>query len=250
MIYIMYVCFLALLYDVLLELENADDLESIVKKLRRAFDLLVMKVENTLKAKNMMRDVKKFINRKLHNIHFEEEQQMAEYRQKLQQIQDVDSLFDEFLLKFYFISYLNYVLLKEISTLAEDQSIANKFEKYEELYVKLISKATFKDIISGFRQNPDLKPRAPIGLPEIIFHLEDCWQNKSLSNFIDESDLPHFESFLLRELRENCIIITYVVFPSVLSDVLEYLESSAVQQKFQEMGVSIELPEDLSRNKG
>ena len=243
-------CFIALLYDVLVEVENADDLESIVKKLQKAFDFLVMKVENTLKAKNMMADVKRFINRKLHNIHFEEEQQMAEYRQKLQQIQDVDSLFDEFLLKFYFISYLNYVLLKEISTLAEDQSIANKFEKYEELYVKLISNATFKKIISTFRQNPGIRPTAPIGLPIIIFHLEDLWQNKSLSNFIDESGLPHFESFLLHELRENCIIMTYAVFPLVLSNVLEYLKSSAIQQKFQEMGVSVELPEDLSKNKG
>ena len=246
----MYVCFIELLNDVLVGLENADDLKSIVEKLQSAFDLLVIKVEDTLKTKSVsLRDVKKFIDRKLHNICIEEEQKMAEYRQKLRGIQDMDSLFNDFLLKYYFISYLNYVLLKEISKLSEDEIIANKFEKYEEMYVKLISKATFKDIISNFCQNPNLKPTAPIGLPIIIFRLEDHWQEKTLSNFADESDLPHFESFLLRELREKCIIITYAVFPSVLSDVLECLTSSAVQQKFQEMGVSVKLP-DLSRNKG
>ena len=246
----MYVCFIEVLTNVLMEVENAEDLKLIVEKLRSAFDLLVMKVEDTLKTKNIsLRDVKRFINRKLHNIRIEEEQKMAEYRQKVNIIQDMDSLFDDFLLKYYFISYLNYVLLKEISALVEDQSIASKFEKYEELYVKLISKATFKDIISTFRQNPGIKPTAPIGLPEIIFHLEDHWQNKSPSNFIDESGLPHFESFLLHELRENCIIMTYAVFPSVLSDVLEYLKSSAVQQKFRKMGVNVELPEDLGKNK-
>ena len=46
-------CFIALLNDVLVEVENADDLKSIVEKLQSAFDLLVMKVEDTLKAKNI-----------------------------------------------------------------------------------------------------------------------------------------------------------------------------------------------------
>ena len=244
----MYVCiFIALLNDVLVKVEKADDLKSIVEKLQSAFDLLVMKVEDTLKAKNVrLHDVKKFIDRKLRRINTD----VGEYRQKLQGIQDLDSLFDDFLLKYYFISYLNYVLLKEISKLSEDDLIARKFEKYEELYVKLISKATFKDIISAFCQNPDLKPTAPIGLPIIIFRLEDHWQDKSFSNFRNKFDLRKFESFLLRELKENCIIITYAVFPSVLSEVFEYFKSSAVQQKLQEMGVSVELPEDVSRNKG
>ena len=243
----MYVYFVALLNDVLMKVENADDLKSIVEKLQSAFDLLVMKVEDTLKTKSVsLHDVKKFIDRKLRRINTD----VAEYRQKLHGIEDLDGLFDGFLLKYYFISYLNYVLLKEISKLSEDDIIARKFEKYEELYVKLISRATFKDIISVFCQNPDLKPTAPIGLPIIIFCLEDHWQDKSLSNFADESNLPHFESFLLHELREKCIIMSYAVFPSVLSDVLEYLKSSAVQQMFQEMGVSVELPEDLDRNKG
>ena len=234
-----------------MEVDNAEDLKLIAKKLQREFDQLVTKVENTLKAKNIgVHDVKRFVNRKLHNIRIEEEQRLAEYRQKLYGIQDMDSLFDDFLLKYYFISYLNYVLLKEISALAEDEIIASKFEEYEKSYVKLISRGTFKDIVSIFHQNSDLKPTAPIGLPIIIFRLEDHWKEKSLSNFVDESDLPMFESFLLHELRENCIIITYVVFPSVLSDVLEYFKSAAVQQMFQEMGVSVELPEDLDRNKG
>ena len=149
-----------------------------------------------------------------------------------------------------FYGYLNYVLLKEISELAKDRDIARKFEEYEKWYVKLISKATFKDIMSIFYQNPDLKPTAPIGLPIIIFHLEDHWKEKSFSKFRDKFNLRKFKSFLLRELRENCIIITYAVFPSVLSDVLEYLKSSVVQQKFQEMGVSVELPEYPGKHKG
>ena len=162
-----------LLDNVMKEINNAEDLKLIAEKLWRKFDELVVKVESELRTKNFsVHDVKRFINRKLHSIRPEEEQLLEHYRQKLHGIQDMDSLFDDFLLKYYFISYLNYVLLKDICKRANITS-------------------------------------------------------------------------LFGELRENCIIITYAVFPSVLSDVLEYLKSSAVQQKFQEMGVSVELPEDL-----
>ena len=46
MIYIMYVCFIALLNIVLVEVENTDDFKSIVKKLQRIFDLLAMELKN------------------------------------------------------------------------------------------------------------------------------------------------------------------------------------------------------------
>ena len=247
--------FVALLNDVLVGLENADDLKPIVEILRRAFDLLVTKVENTLKAKNVqLHDVKNFIIRKLHNIHIEEEQKLAEYRQKLYGIKDLASLFNNFLLKYYFISYLNYILLKDISTLylTEDKSIASQFKKYEKSYVKLISTATFRDIISVFDQNPKLRPTTPIGLPNVVFCLNNIWQDRTPFHFIRAclQGLSCYELLLLNKLKKNCIIITYAVFPSVLSDVLKYFKSSAVQQKFQEMGVSVELPEDLSRNNG
>ena len=177
---------------------------------------------------------------------------MAQYRQKLHGIQDMDSLFYDFLLKYYFISYLNYVLLKEISKLTKDKSIASQFEEYEKLYVKLISTAKFRDIMSTFDQNPHLRPTAPIGLPTIVFRLDDLWQDKSTFDFIRVyfGRFSRYELILLDELKENCVIITYVVFPSVLSDILEYFKSSAVQQMLQEMGVSVELPEYTGKNKG
>ena len=52
-----------------------------------------------------------------------------------------------------------------------------------------------------------------------------------------------FESCLLRELKRNCVVLTYAVLPSVVHDVLESLKSPDVQQTFQDMGVRIELPE-------
>ena len=250
----MYVCFIELLNDVLVGLEKTHDLKSIVEKLRRAFDLLVMEVKNALAVNKVdVNDVKKFIiSPKLHSVRIEEEQKMAQYRRKLQGIQDMASLFYDFLLKYYFISYLNYVLLKDISKSTKDKSIASQFEEYEKSYVKLISTATFRDIMSVFDQNHHLRPTAPIGLPTVVFHLNNLWQDKTLFDFVRSYlwGFSLFELLLLKKLKENSVIITYAVFPSVLSDVLKYLKSSAVQQKFQEMGVSVELPEDLGKNKG
>ena len=247
-------CFIEVLSQVLIEVDNARDLKLIAENLRRKFDLLVTEVKNALAVSNVdMNDVKKFIiSPKLHSIHIEEEQKMAQYRQKLHGIQDMDSLFYDFLLKYYFISYLNYVLLKDISKLTKDKSIASQFEEYEKLYVKLISTAKFRDIMSTFDQNPHLRPTAPIGLPTIVFRLDDLWQDKSMFDFIRVyfGGFSRYESILLDELKENCVIITYVVFPSVLTDVLEYFKSSAVQQMLQEMGVSVELPEYTGKNKG
>ena len=242
--------FIDLLANVLVEVSNAQDLKFIAEKLRREFDELVVKVESTLKTKNIsVHDVKRFINRKLHSIRIKEEQLMEPYRQKLHEIQDMDSLFDDFLLKYYFISYLNYVLLKDIGKLA---NITSLFKKYEKSYVRLISTAKFRDIMSVFDQNSDLRPTAPIGLPTIVFRLDDLWQDKTMFDFIRAYlwGFSRYESILLDKLKRNCVVITYSVFPSVLSDTLEYFKSSAVQQMLQEMGVSIELPEDLGKNKG
>ena len=202
----MYVCFIALLNVLLVEVENADDLKPIVEKLQREFDLLVVKVEDTLKTKSVsLRDVKKFIDRKLHSIHIEEEQKMAEYRQKLQGIQDMASLFYDFLLKYYFISYLNYVLLKDISKSTKDKSIASQFEEYEKSYVKLISTATFRDIMSVFDQNHHLSPTAPIGLPRVVFHLNDLWQDRTTFDFVRSYlwGFSHYELLLLEKLTDG-----------------------------------------------
>ena len=241
--------FLDLLTDLLQKIEEMKDLKQIARTLQKIFWKLPIAVKHSLRNKGIeLNDVILLIDQKLyHDSRTKWKQDIEKYRQELRKISDMDNLF-LFLHQHDFYGYLNYVLLKEISELAEDQNIASKFEEYEKSYVKLISKATFKEIMSIFNQNPDLKPAAPIGLPTVVFRLEDHWQEKSLSDFINESDLLNFESFLLRELRDNCIIITYAVFPSVLSDVLEYFKSSAVQQNFQELGVSVELPEDLGKN--
>ena len=247
----LFVFYIDQLNDLLIKIHNSNDLELIADTLQRYFRLLVAAVKNALISKSIsLDDVKLVINDTLTYINcIKEEQWIKEYQQKLEGIKDMSSLFKDFLLKYCFIGYLNYVLLKDISKLAEDESIDSHFKEYEKSYVKLISNASFKNLMSVFHQRPDLKVTAPIGLPKILFHLNEYWQDKSIFNWITTFfwGLSWFEWCLLDELRKKCIMVTYVVFPSVLSDALEYLKSPAVQQKFQEMGIIVELPEYIDK---
>ena len=202
----MYVCFIELLNDVLVRLEKVDDLKPIVETLQSAFDLLVMEVKNVLTVNEIdLNNIKDFVSQKLHSVCIEEEQELTQYRQELHGIREMASLFKNFLLKHYFISYLNYVLLKDISKLTKDESITGQFEEYEKSYVKLISTSTFRDIMSVFDQNHHLSPTAPIGLPTVVFRLNKLWQDKTIFDFVKSYlwGYSHYELLLLKELTDG-----------------------------------------------
>ena len=246
-IYVTYI-FIGSLTNLLKKIENEQDLEEIAHTLQNKFHELTIAIKKSLEKNRVsLNDVKLLIDQKLkHKICIYEEKGMVKYRKEIRELKNMDELF-HFLHEHDFFGYLNYVLLKQISKLTNDKIILNKFEEYEKSYVKLISKATFRDIMSVFRQNPALKPAAPIGLPKIVFRLEDLWQDKTLFDWIRSClwGFSRFEFCLLNELKKNCVTITYAVFPSAFPDILEYFNSPAIQQKFQKIGVTVELPEIL-----
>ena len=108
---------------------------------------------------------------------------------ELCEIQDMDSLFNNFLLKYYSISYLHYVLLRNISELGKDEILLRSLRNIRNHMSKLICKVSFKDIVSVFHQYIDLKFAVSIELAIITFYLEDYCQIESFYCFGDESDL-------------------------------------------------------------
>ena len=234
-----------LLTNLLKRIDEVRELKKIAASLHKQFHKLTDEVKDSLISNNIGLDkVKSFVDQELKlDIRIKEEAGINVYRNELRKTEDMDSFFF-FLYEYDFYGYLNYVLLKHIAELAEDEKISRKFKEYEELYVKLITKAKFKDIISIFCQNSNLKSVAPIGLPNIVFHLDDFWLQEYFHRwstlFLGYS---WYESCLLHELEENCIIVTYAILPSALNDALETLKSPAVQKKFHDLGVNIELPE-------
>ena len=165
----------------------------------------------------------------------------------LEKVNDFKSLFS-FLIKYDFIGYLNYKLLKKLTELVKDDEIKKSFFEYEKKYAELLSAASFQDLIPLFEKQSDLSPTAPLGLPYVSFCVEkpdsftsahDC-----LSTFDEFSWSP--DTFL-KQLQNKCIIITYAILPCVLDDVMRDLKDPVILKKLEDKGITvveiIELPQ-------
>ena len=164
----------------------------------------------------------------------------------LEKAKDFKSFFD-FLSKHDFIGYLNYKLLKKLTELVKnDNEINKRFFEYEEEYAKLLSAASFEDLIPFFERQSDLSPTAPLGLPYISFRLERPWFFNCVYTWISTFGKFSWSYYaLLARLRENCVIITYAILPCVLDDVMRDLKDPVILKKLEDEGVTvIELPQE------
>ena len=164
----------------------------------------------------------------------------------LKKVNDFKSFFD-FLIKYDFIGYLNYKLLKKLAELAkDDDEIKDRFSGYEEEYVKLLSAASFQNLIPFFEKHSDLSPTAPLGLPFISFRLEKPWLFTSIFTWISTyGAFSWLEYAYLKQLREGSVIITYAILPCVLDDVMKDLKNPVILEKLKDNDITvIELPQE------
>ena len=64
------------------------------------------------------------------------------------------------------------------------------------------------------------------------------------------TDFPWFNSCFLSSLKETCVLITYVVLPSALPDILKDLIDPVVLKKLEDVGVIVvQLPDGGNNNK-
>ena len=163
----------------------------------------------------------------------------------LNKVNDFESFF-QFLSKHDFIGYLNYKLLKKLSQLVDDNNVNQHFVEYEKEYAKLLSAASFQDFIPLFEKQSDLSPTAPLGLPYISFRLERPWLLTSVYTWVSTFGKFSWSYYaLLKELRENCIIITYAILPCALDDVMRDVKDPVILKKLKDEGVTvIELPQE------
>ena len=173
--------------------------------------------------------------------------QLIEYINRLQKLHDFDSLF-HFLTDNNFIGYLNYKLLKRLSQLIipSDIDLMNKIDEYEQKYSELLGKASCANLLNLFKEWSDLSPTAPIGLPRVSFHLDKSWLDSLFIEWWRIYDKFAWSSkSFLKQLRKNCIIITYVILPSVLDDVMKDLSDPVILEILASKGVTVfELPQE------
>ena len=229
------------------EIEEMRELTEIAYKLRDdSFPTLYIAVRRSLEAHNVnLYEAKDLICLALSQNQFSS-QEMEIYTAKLEKVNDMKDLLT-FLLNHHFISYINYALLKRISRLANDSNINSQFEQYEQECTVLFKTASIKDIIEMFRQYPDLKPSSAIGLPHIVFRLTKQWHLKRISSWNAKfAKFPWSDSCSLDDIKNNCVLITYAVLPSVLPAVLKDLRDPAVLKELEDIGVTVVQLPDVS----
>uniref|UniRef100_A0A1X7SPV1 Uncharacterized protein n=1 Tax=Amphimedon queenslandica TaxID=400682 RepID=A0A1X7SPV1_AMPQE len=226
-------------------IDEVPELQEIAIKLQGKYDSLALAVKKSLEihcidVEDAKFLIKECLRRKAHVV-----SGLMSFINILEKVIGFESLFD-FLIKYDFIGYINYKLLKKLSELIkDDDEIIRLFFKYEEEYAKLLSAASFQDLIPLFHKQSDLSPTAPLGLPYVSFHLERPWLLTNVYTWISTFGQFSWSYYaFLKQLRENCVIITYAMLPCVLDDVIRDLTNPVILRKLKTEGVTvIELPQ-------
>ena len=223
-------------------IDRIPSLTKIAYNLEKHFAILCISAKEVLKAKSVhLEDAKLFVSVLLDSRLSEKRKT---FHMSLDKVQNFDEFF-KFLHRHHFLGYLNYDLLKSIAELAKDEDINKQFNEYEKEYARFLQDTSFSEILAIFHQYPDLKPTAVIGLPRVGFHLDSQqWSLEKISDWIIKfGEICGSGAYQLDSITESSILITYVVFPSALPDVLRDLKDSVILKKFENIGVSVQLPE-------
>ena len=227
------------------KIEEVPQLAEIAMKLKAEFRKLLISTQESAEHLNFKRlklYIRSAITESLHNVL----KSVHHYIALLDKTTSIDELFD-FLVDHCFIGYLNYMLLKEISDLTNDSVLKEKFDKYEEEYRKLTSASTFNCLMEVFKSNPNLSPTTAVGLPEMILGLNNSWTKGSVHTWEEffNNRFPWVDSVAAKEYSTKCILITYAILPSVLTDVMRDLTNPAIIAELKDNGVTIvQLPQE------
>uniref|UniRef100_A0A1X7TXA3 Death domain-containing protein n=2 Tax=Amphimedon queenslandica TaxID=400682 RepID=A0A1X7TXA3_AMPQE len=237
--------------DLELKIDRYPELQEIANNLQGKYDFLVSALEKSLKDHHI--DVKR-AKRLIERCLMTKAGVVSELKPCIdifEKANDFESFFD-FLSKYKFIGYINYKLLKKLAELVKDDEINNRFYEYEKEYTKLLSSASFQDIIPLLERKSELSPTAPLGLPYVSFRLERPWLHTVVYTWISTFGEFSWSYYaLLKQLRENCVIITYAILPCVLDDVIRDLNDPVILKKLEDKDVTVtEIIESPQKEEG
>ena len=226
-----------------MRIEQVPQLAIIAAGLKKKFRQILIIVKKSL-ANVDISDVKVIIEQTLVDNSSGVSDTIQPYLLRLKEIKKIEEILD-FLIESHFIGYLNYDLLKEISSLTNDGNVSKAFKSYEtEYFCKLLKSSKFNLLMQVFCEYPDLLPTTAIGLPEIMFQLEDSWENESMETWqrYIEINFPSWSgSLAVKDVSASCILITYVCYPAKYNDILKDLCNPDILErlKFDEISVHI-----------
>ena len=227
------------------KIEQIAELRNIANKLLEKYSDLVVAVKRSLIDNDVALEDAKLLLKERLKRKARAVPKLKPCISSLEKTKDFTDFFN-FLSHHCFIGYLNYKLLKKLSNLAEDFKINQRFDEYEEEYAKLLSATSFKELIPLFDEQSDLSPTAPAGLPYVSFRLKKPWFLTCAYTWVltfGEFSWSYYA--FLSQLRENCVIVTYAILPSVLDDVIRDLSDPVMLKKLEDRGVTVlELPQE------
>uniref|UniRef100_A0A1X7TI87 Death domain-containing protein n=1 Tax=Amphimedon queenslandica TaxID=400682 RepID=A0A1X7TI87_AMPQE len=99
---------------------------------------------------------------------------------------------------------------------------------------------TSENLIPFFEQQSDLSPTAPLGLPYICFRLGSPWLHSRFYTWVSTFGEFSWSYYaILKQLRKNCVIITYAILPCVLDDVRRDLKDPLILKKLKDHNITV-----------
>ncbi|XP_019855633.1 PREDICTED: uncharacterized protein LOC109584359 [Amphimedon queenslandica] len=227
--------------------DQVDDLQDTANELHGKYVSLALAVRKSLESHSIDVEDAKFLIKECLKRKASVVPELMPCIDILKKVNDFKSFFD-FLSDYDFIGYLNYKLLKKliIEFAKNDDEINRHLLEYEKEYAKLLSAASFNDLIPLFEKQSDLSPTAPLGLPYISFRLEKPWLLTCVYTWVSTfGEFSWSSDAILKQLRKNCIIITYAILPCVLDDVMRDLKDLVILKKLEDNDIRVvELPQE------
>ena len=232
-----------------MRIEQVPELAVVAASLKKKFRQLLIIVKKSITNIDIS-DVKLIISSTLVDNSCRVSDTIRLYLYRLRKFEKVEEILD-FLIEYRFIGYLNYGLLKEISNLTNDGNVSKAFKSYEtEYFCKLLKSSKINLLMQVFCEYPDLSPTTAIGLPEIMFQLEESWENESMETWqrYMEINFPLSGSLAIKEVSANCILITYVCCPAKYNDILKDLRNPDILERLKSDEISIHILESKSND--
>ena len=159
---------------------------------------------------------------------------------KINALQSSEEYFD-FLEENGFLGYLNYDLLVQISEIIDDDTLIKLIEEYQFSYKRLLKEPSIQELMQVFIYDPSLHPTAIIGLPEIVFDLDNPWPERSIPTWDEyyHTRFPWASSTSLQAVESKCVRLRYAVLPCVYDDVVKDVHDECVVAELKEINITI-----------
>ena len=150
------------------------------------------------------------------------------YMPSLKKVKTVEEFFN-FILQHKFCGFLNFSLLTIYAEKHGNDEAKKEIKDYNSAFQNFAKAVKMDELLKAILNKPGLpKPFAPIGLPILEFTLEESWYQRSYNVFTEilSGFFSCSNALLFNSIEENCIKISYCLFPDVLESVMQDLDNS------------------------